>query len=198
MNAPEAAPPSGPVLDHVAFLVPRIEPVAERLIALGLAAEAVAEFPSEGTREQYLGDPARPGRVLLLQPLAPGPYERALTKRGPGLHHFALQVPDLDAYAAGLRGWLLHPKSLTSRASAGTLWLARPGVAALVEVFAGDGPQSGAPQVGLGVGGALERTARGALIEALGDVPGLSCAETEAWLEYGGARVSLCDLLGLG
>ena len=185
---------SAPEFDHVALLVSSLGRAAARLSALGLEADAVAEFPGEGTREQYFGDLERPGRVLLLEPLGSGgPYARALHKRGPGLHHLALRVPGLDRYLAALSGWLLHPHSLTSRAG-GTLWLARPGVSALVEVCAGK-PSSDPPQVSLGVPGDLDLSARQRLIAGLGAAAGLSAAEGGAWLELAGTRHLLSELL---
>src|SRR6201991_145901 len=42
--------------------------------------------------------------VELLSPLGPDtPVGKFLAKRGPGLHHVAYQVPDIDAALAGLR-----------------------------------------------------------------------------------------------
>ena len=120
-------------LDHVALVVPELEPVVERL---GLAPELIGpieEFPSEGTREVYVGNGT--ASLLLLQPLtSDGPYARALGKRGPGLHHVALRTPDLEEFLRGVRGWLLHPASVDTIARSRTAWLARPGVPTLVEV----------------------------------------------------------------
>ena len=47
--------------------------------------------------------PAGESRIELLEPTAPdSPIAKFLAKRGPGLHHVALRVPDLDAAIARL------------------------------------------------------------------------------------------------
>ncbi len=47
--------------------------------------------------------PAGDSRIELLEPTAPdSPIAKFLEKRGPGLHHVALRVPDLDAAVARL------------------------------------------------------------------------------------------------
>jgi catechol 2,3-dioxygenase-like lactoylglutathione lyase family enzyme len=137
-------------LDHVALLVSCIEDTLERLRGqlgeeswdrLGLPelkvlAADIQEFPGEGTRELYLGEEPWRGRLLLMEPLGPtGPYARALARRGPGLHHLALEVPEAVRFAESARGWLVHPASLRKMESSGTLWLARPGVGTLLEVL---------------------------------------------------------------
>ena len=100
-------------LDHVAFVVGDLVPASAELAALGLAPGEVQEFADEGTREQYMG------QVLLMQPLGDdGPYASAFARRGPGLHHVALRVGDLDAFLEGVvtrSGWLLHPHSFRTR-----------------------------------------------------------------------------------
>jgi hypothetical protein len=50
----------------------------------------------------------------------------------------ALNVPDLDSFLAKVRGWLLVPGGISDLASARTAWLARPGVATLLEVVEGE------------------------------------------------------------
>lgn len=134
-------------LDHVAFVVPSIEDAAATLpVPADLG--AIETFAGEGTRELYVGAPGSTGLLLLMQPIADGPYARALAKRGPGLHHVAVRVEDARAWAheAGHHGWLLHTASLTSWDAARTLWLCRPGIAGLVEVSEG-AAATGAPFV---------------------------------------------------
>lgn len=127
-----------PHLDHIALVVRELEPALARCQAAGLPAGPIEDFPAEGTREVYLGDSTGSALLLLMQPTSDeGPYARALRKRGPGLHHVALRVPQLERFARELRGWLLHPASLETLASSRTVWLARPGVGALVEVCEG-------------------------------------------------------------
>lgn len=176
-------------LDHVALLVSSLEASLERLQESGLAAGPVESFPSEGTREVYLGDPDRPARLLLLESTGEGPYQRALQKRGPGLHHVAVEVADPAAFAAEAQGWLLHPHTLQSQPR--TLWFARPGVGALLEVTKG-GAITGAPQLCVGV--SVEDEALGKLLEL---APGLEAAPVGgAWIEVeGGPRLAVADLV---
>lgn len=169
--------------DHVALVVRRLDPVLKRLD--GLEPGPIESFPSEGTREVYLGE--GPSRLLLMEPTrTDGPYARAIAKRGPGLHHVALTVPDLDAFLADVRGWLLVPASLRDLASTRTAWLARPGVATLLEVTEGD-PARGTPTV--------ER------IELPGPLPvdprpGMAGSDDgEVWLTIAGRRHAVRDLV---
>lgn len=121
--------------DHVGVLVRDLEAARERLQGLGLAEGKIGEYPGEGTRELYLGSPAAPGRLLLLQPLGgDGPYARALAKRGPGLHHVALAIADPGEWTQDQPGWLVHPFSLQSLPECA--WLCRPGVGVLLELVA--------------------------------------------------------------
>jgi hypothetical protein len=146
-------------LDHVALLVVSIEAALKRM---GLSADpsGIEEFPGEGTRELYVGDDDTPARLLLMQPIGPGPYERALRKRGEGLHHIAVCVEDLTAFVESMSGtgWLLHPQSLLTLKRFKQVWLCRPGVHTLVEVSKGNPTYRGAPvvtRVGVSVGAGL-------------------------------------------
>ena len=131
-------------IDHIAILV---EDVAATASAWELPeAQAAEEFPSEGTRELYCGAANRSGRVLLMQPIGPGPYRRAMAKRGPGLHHIAVCVEDLLGLLArsSRSGWLMHPTSLETYEAHGQAWLCRPGFPCLVEVNEGSRTYQGA------------------------------------------------------
>lgn len=165
------------MLHHVALLVPRLEPALAGVRALGLEAGPIEAFPAEGTREAYCGQGA--ARLLLLEATGPGPYRRALAKRGPGLHHVAVAVPDGPAFATS-SGWLLHPRTLATQPQ--TLWLARPGVGALVEVLHGSRPDDGPPVVE-----AVEVAGPAALLAPLGLRPS---ADGAAWLVLRGRRVA--------
>lgn len=144
-------------LDHVALLVPHLEPALERLGDLAEWIGPIEEFPSEGTREVYIGE--GPGKLLLLEPISSsGPYARALAKRGPGLHHVALNTSNLDAFLAEVRGWLLHPVSLETVEKSRTAWFARPGVPTLLEVHeSAASPSTQALVRGIEVPGDLEK-----------------------------------------
>jgi hypothetical protein len=157
---------SGFELDHVALLVSSIEAAVENL---GLSADpsAIEEFPGEGTRELYLGEEGTPGRLLLMQPIGPGPYERALRKRGEGLHHLAFCTKDPTVFIDSISGsgWLLHPQSLRTVKRFKQVWLCRPGVATLVEVSTGTPSYQGDPVVSRV--GVLVDEGRAGLISAL-------------------------------
>jgi catechol 2,3-dioxygenase-like lactoylglutathione lyase family enzyme len=118
------------MIDHVALLVRSVERAAEALKRLGVGSIGAKDaFPGEGTAEIYVGDPERGARLLLMEAIGPGPYRRALAKRGPGLHHLALVAGDVQAAVARgtAAGWVLKKPGAVS-------WLARPG-APLLELL---------------------------------------------------------------
>jgi catechol 2,3-dioxygenase-like lactoylglutathione lyase family enzyme len=127
---------TSPRLSHVAFLVSSVDQSAEALRSHGFPIGAAERWEGEGTREVYVGGRDHEGSLLLMEAVREGAYRRAMAKRGPGLHHIAIDVLDLENYLEGLAtsGWLLHPKSLRSIEVAKTAWLARPGVPTLIEV----------------------------------------------------------------
>ncbi len=71
-----------------------------------------------------------------MEPIKPGAYQTAIEKRGPGLHHLAIDVLDIENYIESISGsgWLLHPKSIKSLKLVQTAYLARPGFPGLIEV----------------------------------------------------------------
>lgn len=128
------------VVDHIAVLLEEIAPISDQLPAW-LERESAAEFPGEGTREQYLHLPgAACPSLLLMQAIAPGPYQRAFRKRGAGLHHIACRTSHLDASVELLlqEGLCLHPYSESSR-EIGVLWLYQRGLPFLLELI--DAPE---------------------------------------------------------
>lgn len=98
----------------------------------------MASFPAEGTREQYVELAARTPKLLLLEPVAPGPYAHSLQKRGPGLHHIGAITPSIQALVPELcaLGLLLHPISIQTLKQ-GVAWLCRPGIPFLIELTEG-------------------------------------------------------------
>ena len=79
-------------LDHVAVAVTSLEE-AGRLFELltGNIGSPVEELESQGVRVRFVGS------VELLEPLGPDTtVGRFLARRGPGLHHIAYKVPDLE------------------------------------------------------------------------------------------------------
>lgn len=120
---------AGYELHHVGIVVEDIDAAAERYATLGFAAGDRFDVPEQGVVAvtYHLG----PGWVELIQPTDPtGAIGRFLAKRGPGMHHYALRVPDLEdtltrlaaagvrlidaAPRAGAHGWriaFVHPES---------------------------------------------------------------------------------------
>jgi methylmalonyl-CoA/ethylmalonyl-CoA epimerase len=101
---PSALPAAltGAPLDHVAVAVADLDSAAAAYGLLGLErVGADEEVPTQGVRVRTLA-----GGAVLLELLAPlpgdGPVARFLQRRGPGLHHVALRVTDLEAELARL------------------------------------------------------------------------------------------------
>ena len=90
-------------IDHIGVAVQEIEPALELYrdsFHLQLAHREVLE--DQGV-EAVLMDVGE-NHVELLAPLGPEtPVGRFLARQGPGLHHVAYQVPDIDATLAALR-----------------------------------------------------------------------------------------------
>jgi methylmalonyl-CoA/ethylmalonyl-CoA epimerase len=118
-------------IDHVGVAVDDIDSaVALYRDGLGLAVEHREVVEEQGVDAALLG--VGDGHVELLAPLGPDtPVGRYLSKRGPGLHHVAYAVDDLEAALdtlrsaglrlideqprVGIRGWrvaFLHPAAL--------------------------------------------------------------------------------------
>jgi methylmalonyl-CoA/ethylmalonyl-CoA epimerase len=87
-------------LDHVAIAVPSIRDALPRYQhLLGLASSEIEEVPSQNVAVAFLGGPVP---LELLEPRGEGGVARFLERRGPGLHHIAYRVPDLEAELARL------------------------------------------------------------------------------------------------
>jgi LAO/AO transport system kinase len=90
-------------LDHLGIAVPELASSLkfyEELLGLRLAGTYF--IPQERTRVAML--PAGDARIELLEPTeADSPIGKFLAKRGPGLHHICLRVPDLAAAIARLK-----------------------------------------------------------------------------------------------
>ena len=118
---------------HVAILVPSVDKAAQYLQNFNFQFGPKEEF--EITREIYV-HMEKSNSLLLMEPKGPGSYQRALEKRGPGIHHFAIDVLDVNSYLHSIRnsGWFLHLNSLSALKNYQTAYLARPGFPALIEV----------------------------------------------------------------
>lgn len=89
-------------LDHLGIAVSSLaEAVGWYEQILGLKVSSYEEIPQEKTRVAML--PVGDSRIELLEPTEPNsPIARFLARRGAGLHHISLRVPDLAAAVARL------------------------------------------------------------------------------------------------
>lgn len=120
---------------HVAILVPSVRKAADYLQQFDFQIGKEEVWDGEGTKEIYL-EHGKNNSLLLVEPIRHGAYQRALEKRGPGLHHLAIDVQNLESYIESLAGsgWLLHPMSIRTIKQSQTAYLARPGFPGLIEV----------------------------------------------------------------
>ena len=89
-------------IDHLGIAVASIAAALPFYESLGLIPTIPEEVPTEKVRVSML--PTGDSRLELLEPTAPdSPISKFLEKRGPGLHHLALRVPDLDSTVARLK-----------------------------------------------------------------------------------------------
>ena len=89
-------------LDHIGIAVRSIAEGASLYRALGLELEGTEAVAEQGVNVGFLriGDT----RIELLEPLGPGsPIARHLERRGQGIHHLCIRVPDIRVAMAGLR-----------------------------------------------------------------------------------------------
>jgi len=90
-------------LDHVAILVADLDAAVKLYREVyGLAAPEIEVVPTEKVRVAIFGHGA--GRIELVSPTGPdSPMAKALEKRGEGLHHVCLEVPDIEKAMEALR-----------------------------------------------------------------------------------------------
>lgn len=88
-------------LHHVAIVVEDLDQALAQYQGLGFGAPDTFEVPEQQVLVSTFR--AGPGYVELIQPTDPdGPIARYLAKRGPGMHHVAYQVPDIERAMATL------------------------------------------------------------------------------------------------
>jgi methylmalonyl-CoA epimerase len=89
-------------IDHLGIAVPALDAAVAFYQTLGLSVAHRETVATEKVNVAML--PAGDSRIELLEPSSPdSPISKFLEKRGPGLHHLALQVPDLPAAVERLR-----------------------------------------------------------------------------------------------
>jgi methylmalonyl-CoA/ethylmalonyl-CoA epimerase len=90
-------------LDHIGIATHQLEEaLALWRDALGLEVDLTQEVTEQGVRVAML--PVGETHIELLEPLSPGsPVGKFLEKRGPGIHHIAIGVNDIQASLADLK-----------------------------------------------------------------------------------------------
>ncbi len=84
-------------INHIAIAVSDLDEAQRFWVeALGLPLAHVEDVPAEGVRVAFI--PAGPSAIELVQPVASGSgIASYMQKRGPGMHHLCLEVPDIEA-----------------------------------------------------------------------------------------------------
>jgi LAO/AO transport system kinase len=99
---PLIASPQPVAIDHVGVAVTDLQQAIQFYEHIGLTADHRETVETEKVHAAML--PTADSRIELLEPSASdSPISKFLEKRGPGLHHIALRVPDLDGTIARLR-----------------------------------------------------------------------------------------------
>jgi len=90
-------------VDHIGIATRQLdEALALWQDALGLKVDSTEEVIEQGVRVAMLA--IGETHIELLEPLSPGsPVGKFLEKRGPGIHHIAVRVPDIRAALAQLK-----------------------------------------------------------------------------------------------
>ena len=90
-------------VDHIGIAIKGLdEALAVWRDALGLEVEHSEEVAEQGVRVTML--PVGDSHIELLEPLSDSsPVGKFLEKRGPGIHHIAVNVPDINAALAQLK-----------------------------------------------------------------------------------------------
>ena len=98
----QAEAPAPPTIDHLGIAVNNLADSIAFYESLGLGVAHRETILAEKVDVAML--PAGDARMELLQPTSPdSPIAKFLEKRGPGLHHVALRVPDLNAAVSRLK-----------------------------------------------------------------------------------------------
>jgi methylmalonyl-CoA/ethylmalonyl-CoA epimerase len=90
-------------IDHIGIATRKIsESLSLWVEKMGLVVASTEEVPEQGVRVAML--PIGESRVELLEPLSPdSPVGRFLEKRGPGIHHLAVRVANINDELARLK-----------------------------------------------------------------------------------------------
>jgi methylmalonyl-CoA/ethylmalonyl-CoA epimerase len=89
-------------IDHVGIAVASLAEAKNFYQSLGLECGGEEEVPEQKVRVAFF--PAGDSRIELLESTDPeGPIGKFLMKRGPGLHHLCIRVPDISKALADLK-----------------------------------------------------------------------------------------------
>jgi methylmalonyl-CoA epimerase len=90
-------------VDHIGIAVAALEESLDFYRdSLGLAVHEIEEVPEQKVRVAML--PLGQTNIELLEPTSPdSPIAKFIEKKGPGIHHMAVAVDDIDATLAGLK-----------------------------------------------------------------------------------------------
>ncbi len=108
-------------IDHIGIAVNSLQTAVPLFQAmLGENPAGRETVPSEEVEVVFFGLGA--GRIELLEPVGPdSPISRFLERRGQGIHHVCLQVPDLETTLTRLAGSGIRPVPPGIRTGAGGL-----------------------------------------------------------------------------
>lgn len=120
---------------HVAILVPSVRKAADCLQQFDFQIGKEEVWDGEGTKEIYV-ERDKGNALLLMEPVKPGAYQRALEKRGPGLHHLAIDVLNINEFMEQIKNtsWKTHSISEKTLKQTQTAWLYQVGFPSLIEV----------------------------------------------------------------
>lgn len=104
-------------INHIAIVVPDLEEAQRFWVeALELPLERVSNVEAESVKVAFLS--AGAGKIELVQPTdEDSGIARYLQKRGPGMHHVCLEVPDIQAAMERLRAFNVELINETPRES---------------------------------------------------------------------------------
>ncbi len=106
-------------IEHIGIAVSSLEEAIKTYTAcLDSEVIQVEDVPSEGVRIAMI--PVGDSRIELLESTVPdSPIDRFLAKRGPGVHHIALEVSDIEQTLSRLTASGIRLIDQTPRAGAG-------------------------------------------------------------------------------
>jgi len=84
------------IIEHIGIAVRSLEEATKTYEeSLGLEVEGIEKVEDQGVRVAML--PIGESRIELLEPITPeSPIEKFLAKRGPGIHHIAVRVDNIE------------------------------------------------------------------------------------------------------